>query len=451
MSSSLKQGAIFAGRYRVLRRIATGGMGAVYEVIHLETARHRALKIMLPGVLDNPEIRERFIREAKVGAQVDSDFVVDVVDAGTDEETESPFLVMELLRGEDLGRRLERLGRLEPTDVVTYLYHAALALDVMHRASVIHRDVKPDNLFLTEREDGPPRIKVLDFGVAKVVAESGAADVTQRVGTPLYMAPEQYDSRAKITGAADVYALGMVAYALLVGSPYWAEEASSGRLFALAAVTMRGPKEPASKRAAAHSVTLPPAFDAWFSQITALDPPGRFASATEAVRALSDALGLAPPSRPIPSSPFGWSAVAPEGRAGLGSLPTVLSMSIAPASAAPPSTTASVRETGAVVPTLSSAPRRSLTPIFGAGVAVLAGVVLSARLYGAPVMRSPAGHPGSAPPGPPPVAAPPTAAPAGVAPPAASSAARPEASAEVAPARRATVRVPRVAPLYSRD
>ncbi len=114
MASALEQGSIFAGRYRVLGRIATGGMGAIYEVVHLETARRRALKIMLPGVLSNEELRERFIREAKVGAQVDSDFIVDVVDAGIDEATESPFLVMELLRGEDLGRRLDRLGKLDP-------------------------------------------------------------------------------------------------------------------------------------------------------------------------------------------------------------------------------------------------------------------------------------------------------------------------------------------------
>jgi eukaryotic-like serine/threonine-protein kinase len=364
MASTLEQGAIFAGRYRVLRRIATGGMGAIYEVLHLETARRRALKIMLPSVLYNQDLRERFIREAKVGAQVDSDFIVDVVDAGIDGETESPFLVMELLRGEDLGKRLERLGRLDPSDAVIYLFHAALALDVMHRASVVHLDVKPENLFLMERDDGQPRIKVLDFGVAKVVAESGAADVTQGVGTPLYMAPEQYDLRAKVTGAADVYALGMVAYALLVGAAYWAEEARTGRLFALTAVTMQGPKDPASKRAAEHGVTLPPAFDAWFSQITAVEPERRFASATDAIRALSDAIGLAPPSRSIPSSPFGSPATA-QGNLGAAvsvqSSPTAFSSSTCSSSAPPPSATpstpASVREAGTMAPTLLSGPR----------------------------------------------------------------------------------------------
>ena len=114
MQSALQEGAIFAGRYRVVRPIAAGGMGAVYEVIHLDTGRRRALKVMLPHVLQSEELRERFKREARVAADVESEFIVDVFDAGVDEPTGMPFLVMELLRGEDLGARLRRSGRLAP-------------------------------------------------------------------------------------------------------------------------------------------------------------------------------------------------------------------------------------------------------------------------------------------------------------------------------------------------
>jgi serine/threonine-protein kinase len=164
--TTLQNGAIFAGRYRVIRCIAAGGMGAVYEVLHLETERRRALKVMLPHVLQSEDLRQRFKQEAKVAAHIDSEYIVEVFDAGLDEATGMPFLVMELLRGEELGKRLKRLGRFAPADVVSYLHQTALALDRTHRANIVHRDLKPENLFLTDREDGPPRVKVLDFGVA---------------------------------------------------------------------------------------------------------------------------------------------------------------------------------------------------------------------------------------------------------------------------------------------
>src|SRR5262245_44917511 len=209
MSTGLEEGTIFAGRYKVLRRIAQGGMGAVYEVMHVETDRHRALKVMHPHILQSEALRSRFKLEAKVAAHIESDFIVDVFDAGIDEATQMPFLVMELLRGEELGKRLKRLGRLPPEEVVLYLHQAALALDKTHRASIVHRDLKPENLFLSEREDSPPRIKVLDFGIAKIVAEGATSGgQTQSVGTPLYMSPEQFNPIAKLSGAADIYALG---------------------------------------------------------------------------------------------------------------------------------------------------------------------------------------------------------------------------------------------------
>jgi eukaryotic-like serine/threonine-protein kinase len=380
-STILTNGAIFAGRYRVVRPLARGGMGVIYEVLHLETERRRALKVMLPGALGDHELRERFLREAKVGAPIDSDFVVEVFDAGIDEATDTPFLVMELLRGEDLGERLRRLGRIAPSDVVIYLHHTALALDQMHRASVVHRDVKPENLFLMEREDGPPRIKLLDFGVAKVVTESVTAG--KGIGTPLYMAPEQYEPCATLTGAVDVYALGMVAYGLLVGSAYWADEALTQRLFALVAVTMRGPEQLASERAAAYGVTLPPAFDAWFTRTTALDPACRFATAGEAVRALAEALGVAPPSRPVPSSPFGWSTTEQDAQDGVRSLASSIEEARDSVASPPPSRTApSAPARLAIAPSVRPvAPRRLLAGVLvalGAGVVALVGAGFSA-------------------------------------------------------------------------
>ncbi|APR74895.1 Putative serine/threonine-protein kinase pknH [Minicystis rosea] len=306
---SIETGIVFARRYRILRLIATGGMGAVYEVLHLSTERRRALKVMHPHVLASEALRERFKREARIAARVESEYIVDVFDAGVDEPTGTPFLVMELLRGEDLGARLARLGRLPKEEVATYLHQTALALDKTHRAHIVHRDLKPRNLFLTEREDGPPRIKVLDFGIAKIAAEGASTCGTQAVGTPAYMAPEQLDPEARLTGATDVYALGMAAYTLLVGAPYFDEEAKARGVLALAAVIARGPRDAASKRAAARGATLPEAFDAWFARATAMRPEARFPSAIEAARALAEALGVhdTTPEATPPATPIGLS------------------------------------------------------------------------------------------------------------------------------------------------
>lgn len=301
-SVDLVPGTVFAGRYRVLRRIAAGGMGAVFEVLHLETQRRRALKVMHATLFQSEELRERFRREATVAAHVDSEFIVDVFDAGIDEATEMPFLVMELLRGEELGERLKRLKRIEPDEMLGYLHYVALALDKTHQASIIHRDLKPANVFLSEREEGGVRVKILDFGIAKIVAEGATTGgSTQSLGTPLYMAPEQFNPRSKLTNAVDIYALGMMAYTLLVGVPYWFEEARGGNVYAVVAVAIHGIPEPPSVRAAARNVQLSPAFDAWFARATALDPKARFAKASEAVRELATALGKAAPRPAMPS------------------------------------------------------------------------------------------------------------------------------------------------------
>ena len=297
MSSDLAVGAIFAGRYRVEHRIASGGMGAVYEVVHLETNRRRALKVMHANFLQSEDLRGRFRQEARVAAEIESEYIVDVFDAGIDEATGMPFLVMELLRGEELGKRLRRAGPLPPAEVLLYLHQTSLALDKTHRAHIVHRDLKPDNLFLCEREEGPARIKVLDFGIAKIVAAGATgAGATQSLGTPLYMAPEQFLMDSSVSPATDIFALGMITFTLLVGKPYWYEESrGGGNVFAFAAHAALGPREPASARAHRLGASLPPTFDAWFARATAKTPAERFPSATSAVKALAEALGLAQP------------------------------------------------------------------------------------------------------------------------------------------------------------
>ncbi|WP_437727809.1 protein kinase domain-containing protein [Sorangium sp. So ce861] len=339
MSATLADGTVFAHRYRVVRLLAVGAMGSVYEAVHLETNRRRALKVMHAYLFQSEEMRSRFKREAQITADIESEYIVDVFDAGIDDATGMPFLVMELLRGEELGQRLKRLGRLPPGEVATYLQQTASALDRTHAAAIIHRDLKPENLFVTHRDDGTPRMKILDFGVAKLLAEGGtAAGLTRSLGTPIYMAPEQFRVDTKLTSAVDIYALGMIAYTLLVGAPYWSPEAlSAGDVIAFALVVVHGPKEPPVQRAMAHRVVLPPGFDAWFARVAAVDPAARFRTASEAAQALSEVLGLAAASSgplPHPSAPS-WS---------LASAPTPALATPAPGTTAPgmpaPGTTA---------------------------------------------------------------------------------------------------------------
>ncbi len=294
----LQTETVFHGRYRVLRCIKAGGMGAVYEVLDEATASRRALKVMLPGLLSSDELRARFALEARITGSVESDHIVRTSDAGVDPETQTPFLVMELLRGEELGGLVRKRKALPPQEVALYLFQAALALDKTHDAGIVHRDLKPDNLFVTIRDDGTPCVKILDFGIAKVLERRSDDPATQHMlGTPAYMAPEQIRSDPHVGPRADVHALGHVAYTLLVGESYWSEESDAlVSPYLLAAEIMRGPAEPPSQRAGRRrNRALPEAFDAWFFKATATAPDDRFQRASTAIAELGVALGVALP------------------------------------------------------------------------------------------------------------------------------------------------------------
>jgi len=298
----LVQGALFHDRYRVVRNIKVGGMGAVFEVHDETTNRRRALKVMHPGAVDNAAMRGRFTQEATVTGGIESEHLVQVLDAGVDTSTQMPFLVMELLVGEELASMVKRRGPLPETEVVLYLSQVALALDKTHAAGIVHRDLKPENLFVTTRDDGKPCVKILDFGVAKVTAATTLAQTTAVVGTPLYMAPEQIHGEAAIRPAADVYALAHVAYALLVGEAYWRPELlQMPSVYALFSKIAEGmfPEAP-SVRAARRGVVLPLGFDAWFHQVAAREPKDRPERATTAIALLADVFRI-----PISSHPPG--------------------------------------------------------------------------------------------------------------------------------------------------
>jgi serine/threonine protein kinase len=280
---------VLGKRYRLGARLGAGGMGAVYEAEDITTGRLRAVKVMHAHTIERDDLRVRFHAEATITAAIRSPYLVDVIDAGVDDDG-TPFLVMDRLEGEDLSHRLRR-GKLPAEEALSYLAQTAHALDATHRRGIVHRDLKPANLFREDRGHESARIKVLDFGVAKVISE-GSNGHTAAAGTPLYMAPEQFRT-GKLSPATDIYALGMIAYTLLVGAPYWEDERDElADVIAFALIAVRGPTEPASVRAIRRGATLPSGFDAWFAQATASDPRDRFTTAGAAVLALSEALVL---------------------------------------------------------------------------------------------------------------------------------------------------------------
>ncbi len=357
----LLPGAIFHERYRVVRRIKAGGMGAVYEVVDDRTNSPRALKVMLPSVLGDADLRARFALEAKVTGNIVSDHLVRVSDAGIDPPTGTPFLVMELLQGEELGSLAEKRGPMPAGEVVLYLHQAALALDKTHAAGIVHRDLKPENLFVTRRDDGSPCVKILDFGIAKVVAE-GTAHATRPLGTPIYMSPEQVRGLASIGPRTDLLALGHIAYTLLVGEPYWQKDlAGADSLFPLLQKIVEGIRDAPSARAQRRrGVTLPPAFDAWMVKAAAPLPDDRFDRATVQVAALAEALGVAGPRAAFPSL-----GEAPVSIGGGGSVRP-------PGSGSGPQAAASgVAVTSAPI----APPRRPVLPV-AVGMAVVAGLLM---------------------------------------------------------------------------
>jgi tRNA A-37 threonylcarbamoyl transferase component Bud32 len=275
-------------------------MGAVYVVEQLSTGRKRALKLLLPSLLGSERSRERFEQEAKVASRIESDHVVEVVAAGVDGASGAPWIAMELLEGETLTERLARTGPMGAPEVLEVMKQLCHALGAAHAAGLVHRDIKPDNVYLaTPRRDGVPfTVKILDFGIAKLTEDVRAqGGATGAVGSPLWMAPEQTSSTG-VQPSADVWALGLVVFHCLTGRFYWREaNRPEATLQGLLKEIVLDPLAPASVRAAELGVSalLPPAFDAWFGRAVVREPAQRFPEASACLAALHGVLSpLAP-------------------------------------------------------------------------------------------------------------------------------------------------------------
>ncbi len=214
-------GETFGGKYNVVKLLGQGGMGAVYEARHVTTGRRVALKVMTEEVAKHAAQLQRFEREARAAGQLESQYIAQVLDAGKDDASGVPYLVMELLTGSDLDQLEHKVGILSQDLAVRVIAQACMGLSKAHAAGIVHRDIKPGNMFLAQRDDGDIVLKLLDFGVAKVnVAEEDANSLTQTgslIGTPLFMSPEQAAGEKIIDARVDVWAIGVVLYQALAG------------------------------------------------------------------------------------------------------------------------------------------------------------------------------------------------------------------------------------------
>ena len=278
--AELAAGTVFAGDFRVVRKLGEGGMGVIYVVEQISTGRQRALKLMHPSLVGSPELRQKFTLEARVGGKVASEHIVEVVGSGVDGDV--PWLAMEYLVGEDLSALLARRGPLPKEDVVKILSQVCHGLSAAHAAGIVHRDLKPENMFLAEarRANELFTVKLLDFGIAKVV-EAARGSNTGAIGSPLWMAPEQTERNASIGPPTDIWALGLVAFTLLTGKIFWrsGEDPDLG-VSAFIRELVIEPIPSASERAAELGVLqhIPPGFDSWFGRCVVRSVEHRFPS-----------------------------------------------------------------------------------------------------------------------------------------------------------------------------
>ncbi|AKU97991.1 serine-threonine protein kinase (pknH) [Labilithrix luteola] len=280
-----------------------GGMGAVWLAEHTGLKTRVVVKFMHEGMSDSSRARTRFSREAAAAAQVKSPHVVQMLDHGVT-DLGIPFIVMEYLEGRDLGTALRERGRLDPTTVVTIISQVGKALARVHAAGLLHRDVKPDNVFLCDGEE-EIFVKLLDFGIVKQHASEPSEEsldsrtqTGQVVGTPFYMSPEQVTADKVTDERSDLWALGVVTYECLTGKrPF------DGPTFGALAVKI-ATETPARPSSIVSS--LPPAFDAWFEKACARDAARRFATVkdlVEALRAAFDGVVALPAMTVIDSGP----------------------------------------------------------------------------------------------------------------------------------------------------
>ncbi len=360
-------GDVVGGKYVVEGLLGQGGMGSVFAARRVALEDRVAIKILLEDAAKDPEAVARFLREGRAAARIRGEHVARVLDVGSIEDG-TPFLVMEYLEGSDLGSVVERSGPLSVQVAVDYVMQACEALAEAHAQGIVHRDIKPSNLFLTRRPDGSATVKVLDFGISKLVSavdesrpDFGLTQTQTVMGSPQYMAPEQMRSSRRVDARTDIWAVGALFHELLTGRPPF-ESQSMPELFAM---ILQDPAPALASRRA----DIPPALDAVVLRCLEKDPAKRPASILELTQAIA----------PFGTAPAASVLVRIAGLSAQGGVPGAPTTQPALPASSPSLPAAGVARTG------PSAPEAERTLVDGRGrkpLVLALGVLLLAGLAG---------------------------------------------------------------------
>jgi serine/threonine-protein kinase len=306
-----REGLMVTPNIRLVRPLGEGGMGAVWVADHLALRTQVVVKFIASGLEGSKEAHDRFSREAAAAAQVKSPHVVQTFDHGFSDDG-VPYIVMELLEGKDLGAALDEQGKLPPDVVVEIIAQLSRALDRAHERGIVHRDIKPGNIFLCDQGSGEVFVKLLDFGIAKGV-EMPKVDSTTKtgamIGSPFYMSPEQILGSKGIDHRSDLWSVGVVAFEALTGVKPFDAETMGGLAIKIHSEPLPLPTS--------LDPTLSPAVDAWFQRACARNVDERFKSAKELAESLAKALGgEMPKSIEMPRVSTGSSKASPQLAAG---------------------------------------------------------------------------------------------------------------------------------------
>ena len=274
-------------KYEIVRVIGRGGMGTVYEALNTAINKRVAMKFVDAETAQSKDSVARFQREAEAASAVESAHIVEIFDSGVADDG-IPYIVMELLRGEDLGHRIKRCGRLEIGESVHIVAQILRGLHRAHEAGIVHRDLKPDNIFLVDRDDDESFAKILDFGISKVQRQNGAPvhTLTRQgtvLGTPFYMSPEQAQALPDIDGRTDLWSVGAILFECLAGRPPY-----SGASYeqVIVNICMNDAED-----VRAHNPAVPEAIARVIAKALARDRRERFSTAREVLEALKTATG----------------------------------------------------------------------------------------------------------------------------------------------------------------
>jgi serine/threonine-protein kinase len=330
---SLQAGQIIEGKYRIVRLLGEGGMGAVYEGENVRIHRRVAIKVLHPSAAANVDAVQRFEREAQAAGRIGSDHIVEVLDLGNLPEGDR-FMVMEFLDGESLSQRIQGRGRLAPQEAAHLMVQLLEGLGSAHGAGIIHRDLKPDNVYLIRSKRGQADfVKILDFGISKFnkLNKDSGMSMTRTgavMGTPYYMSPEQAKGSKDMDHRSDVYSAGVILYEAITGQVPFNAETFNELIFKIVLETPPPPTQ--------FVPGLDPAFSSIMQKAMAREPSDRFQSAQDFASALQgwlgtgQGVGFAPapavsaPRPPMGSAPMLAQTPAPWAQTGgPGELPTM--------------------------------------------------------------------------------------------------------------------------------